>query len=71
MNPIPNDYARFAGLGLQFGATLLLFGALGWWLDAKFGTSPWLLITGLFTGAGIAFYALIRAIPPSKPPRRS
>jgi F0F1-type ATP synthase assembly protein I len=70
MKPLPNDYARYAGLGFQFGATLLLFGALGWWLDQKLGSAPWLLIAGVFIGAAIAFYALIRAVPSSKPPRR-
>ena len=42
------DLGRYAGLGFQFAATLLLFGAAGWWLDGKLGTDPWLLIAGIF-----------------------
>lgn len=60
-----NDYGRFAGVGLQFGVTLVLFAAAGYWLDQKFGTRPWLLISGVLLGSGGAFYSMIRRIPPS------
>ena len=56
------DLGRYAGLGFQFAATLVLFGALGWWLDSKLGTGPWLLIGGIFLGATGAFVALLRAV---------
>ena len=62
------DLGRYAGLGLQFAASVVLFGAGGWWLDGRFGTRPWLLIVGLFLGAGLAFYALLRAVPTSRSP---
>ena len=68
------DLGRFASLGLQFGLTLLLFGAVGWWLDGRLGTSPWLLVAGLVCGNVIAFFALVRAAasaksPPHDPPQ--
>lgn len=66
LNP---DFARYAGLGLQFAFTLVAFGALGWWLDSRLGTEPWLLVAGIFLGAGAAFLALLRAVPPPRPPR--
>lgn len=59
---VATDYGRYAGLGFQFAATMLLFGALGWWLDGRWGTGPWLLIVGVFLGASGAFLALLRAV---------
>ncbi len=59
------DLGRYAGLGLQFAASLVLFGAIGWWIDRRLSTGPWLFILGLFLGAALAFVALLRAVPPS------
>ncbi|HVT81706.1 MAG TPA: AtpZ/AtpI family protein [Phycisphaerae bacterium] len=30
-----------AGKGLQFAATTALFALMGWWLDRRFGWTPW------------------------------
>ena len=35
---------------------------LGWVLDKKFGTSPWLLVTLSLVGIGIGFYAFFKAL---------
>jgi F0F1-type ATP synthase assembly protein I len=63
--PVPVDLGRDAGLGLQFAASLALFGAIGWWIDRRLSTGPWLFILGLLGGAALAFVALLRAVPPS------
>ena len=67
---LQNDLARFAGLGIQFTLTLVLFGALGWWLDSFCGTRPWLLVAGVLCGGVLAFVSLLRSVPPpqNKPP---
>jgi F0F1-type ATP synthase assembly protein I len=64
---------RYAGVGLQFAGTFLATGALGWWLDGKFGTSPWLLLVGIFLGAGGGFYSLVLQVgsPSKRRPARS
>lgn len=54
--------AQFAGLGLQFVLSLLLFLYAGQWVDGKLGSSPWFLILGVFTGASAAFYSMYRAL---------
>jgi F0F1-type ATP synthase assembly protein I len=59
------DLGRYAGLGLQFAASLALFGAIGWWIDRRLSTRPWIFILGLLVGAALAFVALLRAVPPS------
>ncbi|HEX8914987.1 MAG TPA: AtpZ/AtpI family protein [Humisphaera sp.] len=41
---------RLAGIGVEFVAAVGVFAGLGWYADTKFGTSPWLLITGCGLG---------------------
>ena len=54
--------AEFAGIGVQFALTLLVFVAAGIWLDRRLGTSPWLLIICVFAGAGGGFYSMFRRV---------
>ena len=58
----PRELMRASGQHIGYGLTLalsvLLFLGGGAWLDAKLGTSPFLLILGAFVGAGAGFYSL-------------
>ncbi|HEX4933264.1 MAG TPA: AtpZ/AtpI family protein [Gemmatimonadaceae bacterium] len=54
--------AEYAGLGLQFALSILLFLYVGQWLDRRLGTEPWLMIAGVFTGAGASFYSMYRKL---------
>lgn len=54
--------AEYAGLGLQFAASVVLFLYAGQWLDRRLGTEPWLMIIGVFTGAGASFYSMYRKL---------
>lgn len=54
--------SAYAGMGLQFALSILLFVWLGQWLDRKLGTDPWLLLLGAFVGAGAGFYAIYRRL---------
>lgn len=47
---LPPDAYRFAGLGLQFAATILILGLAGNWADRRFGTRPWLTLAGILLG---------------------
>ena len=58
--------AAFAGAGFQFAASILAFLFLGRWLDGKLGTAPWLLILGVFVGAGAGFYSMYRRLMASE-----
>lgn len=40
---------------------ILVLGGLGYAADNKFGTAPWLLVTGLVLGIVVGFYSLIMA----------
>jgi F0F1-type ATP synthase assembly protein I len=53
---------RYAGLGLQFAISILVFLYVGQWLDGRFGTKPVFLYLGVFVGAGAAFYSMYRSL---------
>ncbi|MBL8996936.1 MAG: AtpZ/AtpI family protein [Gemmatimonadetes bacterium] len=53
---------RYAGLGLQFAISIVLFLFVGQWLDGRFGTAPLFLYLGVFVGAGAAFYSMYRSL---------
>ena len=57
-----NAGAAYLGLGLQFGLAIIVFMFVGKWLDARLGTSPWLLILGVFVGAAGGFYSIYRRL---------
>jgi F0F1-type ATP synthase assembly protein I len=61
MRPDWRPTGGFSTVGLEM-ALSVLFGTLaGQWLDGKLGTSPWLLIAGVFFGAAAAGRFLWRA----------
>lgn len=54
--------AQFAGVGLQFAVTIVVFAFAGIWLDKHLGTSPWLVILGVFIGAAAGFFSIYRQL---------
>ena len=54
--------SEFAGIGLQFAVSIVLFVFAGQWLDRRFGTGPLFLILGAFSGAGGSFYSMYRKL---------
>lgn len=63
------NLSGLGGMGVQFVVVLLAFLFLGKWLDARLGTSPWLLILGVFVGAGASIYSMYRRVFPPEPPK--
>jgi ATP synthase protein I len=53
---------KYAGLGVQLAASILVFVFLGQWLDRKAGTNGLFTILGAFLGFGGTMYALIRSL---------
>jgi len=49
------------GIGFEFLAAIVLMGALGWYLDRRLGTSPWLLIAGGAVGFAAGLTLMLRA----------
>jgi ATP synthase protein I len=54
--------STLASGGLEFAGAILigLFG--GQWLDRRLGTGPWLVVVGVFVGAGAGFLGLYRTL---------
>jgi F0F1-type ATP synthase assembly protein I len=52
--------APYMGMGLQIAAAMTVFGGLGWWLDTRFNTTPWLLVVGVILGATGGMISAIR-----------
>jgi len=57
-----SSITRFAGVGLQFALSILVFVYAGQWLDRKLGTPPWLLLAGVFVGGAGSFYSMYRKL---------
>lgn len=58
----PLSGSEFAGIGLQFGITIVVFALAGIWLDRRLGTSPWLLIVLVLGGSALAFWSMYRRL---------
>ncbi len=58
----PINVGSFAGAGLQFAISIVLFLFIGQWIDKKLGTSPAFLIAGVFLGGAAAFYSMYRKL---------
>jgi len=53
---------EFAGIGFQFAAVVLVFTGIGYWLDRRLGTSPWLLVLGVFAGAAGGIWSMYQKV---------
>ncbi|MCA8971428.1 MAG: AtpZ/AtpI family protein [Planctomycetes bacterium] len=52
------------GAGMTFAVVALLGAGAGYWLDGRFGTTPWLVIAGTLFGAVFGFIHLVETIAP-------
>jgi len=52
--------SRISLAGLELGITVAIGAIGGLFLDRRFDTGPWLMITGLFLGVSSGFYNLYR-----------
>lgn len=54
------DAYRLASAGFDFFLMLIVPTGIGYWLDKKFGTGPWLLLSGVILGFIAGLVALVR-----------
>ncbi len=59
---VGTSVGAYAGLGLQFAVAIVLSAFAGQWLDRRFNTEPWLLLSALIVGAGGTFYSTYRKL---------
>ena len=55
---------RVAGASYTLVGGIILLGGLGYFLDGRLGTTPWLLLAGLLLGIVVGFYEIVKASRP-------
>lgn len=58
----PAGATKYAGLGVQLAAAIIVFVFAGRWLDRKLGTEALFTILGAFVGFGGTMWSLIRRL---------
>jgi F0F1-type ATP synthase assembly protein I len=53
---------RYAGLGIQLAATLLVFVLVGQWIDRRLGTGGIITVVAVLLGFAGTLYSLIRQL---------
>ncbi|HAT73320.1 MAG TPA: hypothetical protein DCS63_10955 [Elusimicrobia bacterium] len=56
------EYWKYAQIGLELAAAVLLGFWAGYQLDKKAGTAPWLMLGGAAGGMGAGFYLVVREL---------
>jgi F0F1-type ATP synthase assembly protein I len=60
------DALKYAQISSMLIAPMLAFGGIGYWLDGRFGTKPWLLLAGLILGMIGGFASFFRLVLPPR-----
>ena len=65
------DHLQISSLGMEFAVAEILGAGIGFWLDRKWGTTPWFLLIGVASGFALGFYIICRAAKEmgQKPPK--
>ena len=53
-------WIRYSGIGIEVAGAIAGFALIGYWLDGRFGTSPWCLLGGIVLGMVGGLYNLVR-----------
>lgn len=59
------DLSQVGGIGFSLVSYVLVFTAIGYGLDWLLGTRPWLMVVGVFVGAGLGFYVMVKTLTAS------
>ena len=54
--------SQFAGIGIQFAVSIVVFAFAGIWLDRWLGTSPVFVLVMVLGGAGLGFWSMVRKV---------
>ncbi len=53
-------WVRYSGVGLELAGATAGLALVGYWIDGKFGTSPWGILGGVGIGIVGGLYNLVR-----------
>jgi F0F1-type ATP synthase assembly protein I len=57
-----SGWYALASVGFEFAVAIGVFGWIGWLLDNRWHTLPWLTVVGLAIGLIVGFWILFRAV---------
>lgn len=60
------SYYKYAQIGLELAGGVGLGFWAGYKLDARFGSSPWLMLAGAAAGLAAGFFLVVRELPGEK-----
>lgn len=55
------DLGQYATLGMEMSFSVVIGAGIGWWIDEKIGTKPWMLVIWLCFGFAAGIRSLMRA----------
>ena len=50
------------GLGFVLGLSVLLGAFVGWYIDRRWGTGPWITLVGTLLGTAVGFYEVVTVL---------
>ena len=53
-------WIKYSGVGLELAGATAGLALVGYWIDGRFGTSPWGLLSGVVIGIVGGLYNLVR-----------
>jgi F0F1-type ATP synthase assembly protein I len=67
------DAGRLGAIGIELAGTVIGCLLLGYWLDGRFHTAPWLAVGGIVFGSFAGFWVVYKTVklssePPPPPP---
>ncbi len=54
--------AQAAGLGMVLGTSTALGAGIGYYLDGRWKTGPWLLLLGIMAGMGLGLHQIVSTL---------
>lgn len=61
----PDNYFKYAQIGLELAVGVGLGFFAGYWLDLKLNSAPWLMLAGAAAGLAAGFYLMLQSLPPA------
>jgi len=54
------NWIRYSGIGFELAGAVAGFALLGYWIDRRYGTSPWGILGGVCVGLIGGLYNLVK-----------